>query len=215
MALDAAWPKLNKDFDRASQKLEEAVQQIYEEASFTSFTTAEEIESRERTNASLLATLALSDEYTSFPRDVSLPAANQHFFGRKSDLDAIATHLDKFQPRNGLQSFTIFGIGGVGKTSVAVAFAHSCRANSTYDAVFWIRSETSIALQESFTEIARALELPRASGDHSSNIILVKNWFNKTCMSQSAPMSSLNPKLNLAQPKNGYSYMTTSKTSSC
>ncbi len=182
MALDAAWPSLNRDFGRASQRLEEAVHQIYREASLTSFPTAEEIESRERNNASLLATLSLSDEYTSFPRDVSLPAANQHFFGRESDLAKITTHLDKFQPRNGLQPFTIFGLGGVGKTSLAVAFAHSCRANSTYDAVFWIRSETSIALQESFTEIACALEFPRASGDHGSNIILVKNWLNKTCM---------------------------------
>ena len=182
MALDAAWPSLNKTFDRASQKLEEAVQQIFQEASLTSFNTAEEIESRERTNASLLATLSLNDEYTSFPRDVSLPAANRYFYGREPDLDAIATHLAKFQPRNGTQFFTIFGIGGVGKTSLAVAFAHTCRANSTYDAIFWIRSETSIALQKSFTDIACALELPRASGDHGGDIILVKNWLNRTCM---------------------------------
>ena len=182
MALDAAWPSLNKTFDGASQKLDEAVQQIYQEASLTNFNTAEEIESRERTNASLLATLSLSDEYTSFPRDVSIPAANQYFYGREPDLDAITTHIANFQPRNGTQSFTIFGIGGVGKTSLAVAFAHTCRANSTYDAIFWIRSETSIALQKSFTEIAGALELPRASGDHGGNIILVKNWLNRTCM---------------------------------
>ena len=162
--------------------MEEAVQQIFQEASLTSFNTAEEIESRERANASLLATLSLNDEYTSFPRDVSLPAANQYFYGREADLGAITTHLAKFQPRNGLQPFTIFGIGGVGKTSLAIAFAHTCRANSTYDAIFWIRSETSIALQKSFTEIACALELPRASGDHGSNIILVKNWLNRTCM---------------------------------
>ena len=189
MALDAAWPNLNKDFDRASHKMENVVKQIYQEASLTM---PEETESRERTNANanLLATLSLSDEYTTFPRDVSLPPANQHFFGRKSDMEAIAWHLGKFQPKDGLQSFTIFGIGGVGKTSLAVAFAHSCRANATYDAVFWIRSETSIALQESYTEIARALELPRASGDHGSNIILVKNWFNKTCMFRSASMPS-------------------------
>ena len=190
MALDAAWPSLNKDFSRASQRLDDAVQQIYQEAALTSFTTIEESESRERSNASLLATLSLSDEYTSFPCDVSIPAANQHFFGRKPDLVAIQTHLDKFQTRNGLQAFTVYGIGGVGKTSLAVAFAHSCRANSTYDAVFWIRSETSIALQESFTEIARALELPRANGDHGNNIILVKNWFHKTCMFHSTSMPS-------------------------
>ena len=182
MALDAAWPSLNKTFERASQKLDEAVQQIFQEASLTSFNTAEEIESRERTNASLLATLSLADEYTSFPRDVSLPAANQYFYGREPDLDAITTHLAKFQPRNGTQSFTIFGIGGVGKSSLAAAFAHACRANSTYDAIFWIRSETSIALQKSFTDIAWALELPRASGDHGGNIILVQNWLNRTCV---------------------------------
>ena len=181
MALDAAWPSLNKNFDGASQKLKEAVEQIYREASLTKSNTAEEIESRERTSASLLATLSLSDEDTSCPRDVSLPAVNQYFYGRKPDLDAITAHLAKFQPRNGTQSFTIFGIGGVGKTSLAAAFAHTCRANATYDAIFWIRSETSIALQKSFTEIACALELPRASGDHGSNIILVKNWLHRTC----------------------------------
>lgn len=181
--------------------MDEAVQQIFQEASLTSFNTAEEIESRERTNASLLATLSLSDEYTSFPRDVSLPAANQYFYGREPDLDAITTHLAKFQPRNGLQSFTIFGIGGVGKSSLAAAFAHACRANSTYDAIFWIRSETSIALQKSFTDMAWALELPRASGDHGGNIILVQNWLNRTCMflSVSTPLNHIITKAGTAK----------------
>ena len=98
-----------------------------------------------------------------------------------------------------MQSFTIFGIGGVGKSSLAVAFAHSCRANSTYDAIFWIRSETSIAIQESFTEIACALELPRASGDHGSNIILVKDWLNKTCMFQSVLSNDFTTKASTAK----------------
>jgi hypothetical protein len=53
-----------------------------------------------------------------------------------------------------------------------------------YDAVFWVQCETSVAIRQSFTDIAVALELPGAvkDGHHEENLMLVKEWLKKTSL---------------------------------
>lgn len=108
-----------------------------------------------------------------------IPPEREYFQGRTETLEAIKNHLVKSDDH--VRSFAIYGLGGVGKTSLALKFAHDCWTNRTYDAIFWIKSETSFALKQSFTDIACRLNLPDAQhGDHDSNIIQVKNWLNQT-----------------------------------
>jgi tetratricopeptide (TPR) repeat protein len=60
----------------------------------------------------------------------------------------------------GLMLQALSGLGGVGKTQVAVAYA--LQHKNTYRAVFWLRAETEVELTRSFVEVARSLSLPQA-----------------------------------------------------
>jgi predicted ATPase len=76
-------------------------------------------------------------------------------------------------------SVTLQGLGGIGKTSIALHYAYT--EAPRYDVVLWMYSQTSIALAQSFTEAALKLELSGASGNqHLQNRELMKDWFSNT-----------------------------------
>jgi hypothetical protein len=61
---------------------------------------------------------------------------------------------------NRLRTYTIYGRRGVGKTDIALQYAHT--NPSQFDAIFWIQCETSVSLRQSFTDTAVQLNLPGA-----------------------------------------------------
>src|SRR5436305_11205549 len=52
----------------------------------------------------------------------------------------------------------ISGLGGIGKTQLALEYVYRYRAE--YDAVFWVQADSSAALTSSFMELAHVLNLP-------------------------------------------------------
>jgi hypothetical protein len=82
-----------------------------------------------------------------------------------------------------LRVFSLWGLGGVGKTELALKYARNHRAD--YQAIFWIRSDSVKSLQHEFTQLAVDLQLPGANrtGDHEThecNLSLVKRWLRIT-----------------------------------
>lgn len=59
------------------------------------------------------------------------------------------------------RSCRIWGLGGMGKTQIALAYAN--RSTASFDVVLWVRAETEASLKRSFTDIAVNLELEGAS----------------------------------------------------
>jgi tetratricopeptide (TPR) repeat protein len=91
------------------------------------------------------------------PRVWRVPARNPHFTGRGDELAALAAALAK-GPTVTVQA--VRGMGGVGKTQLAVEFAH---AHATeYDLVYWIAAEEAAALPDQFTALAVQLGLEPA-----------------------------------------------------
>jgi len=87
---------------------------------------------------------------------------NPHFYGRQEELEKITKYLAPKGDQS-FRTYTIYGRRGVGKTDIALQFAHT---NSVgYDAIFWIQCETSVAIRQSFTNVAIDLNLPRAIRD--------------------------------------------------
>lgn len=75
--------------------------------------------------------------------------------------------------RNGTRQ-AIRGLGGIGKTQVAVEYAY--RFRNDYEAIFWMRSETEIELQQATAESARNLNLPFDQNDPKSACRELRQW---------------------------------------
>ncbi|KAN0095890.1 tetratricopeptide repeat domain containing protein [Hyaloscypha variabilis] len=110
---------------------------------------------------------------------------NPDFFGREGVLQQIAKALLPSQTKfvssesEDLKRFAICGLGGVGKTEIAVEFA--LRYKDAYDAVFWIRADEVSKLDSRFSQIAVELQLETAT-ESTSHVVsrdLVKGWLSK------------------------------------
>ncbi|KAF1844988.1 Tetratricopeptide-like helical [Cucurbitaria berberidis CBS 394.84] len=91
---------------------------------------------------------------------------------------------DLLKQGNSEQSFrslAIYGLGGVGKSTVALKYARAKFELAELDAVFWVYSETSNSIKQSFTDIALRLRLPGVdTGNHDENRLLVLYWLQQT-----------------------------------
>jgi predicted ATP-dependent serine protease len=114
---------------------------------------------------------------------------NAHFFGRTVELNAIRNVLDHVELAPRFRSYGLWGMGGIGKTQLALAYSHE-RLEAGVKLVLWINGEDSLQMNASYTEIADRLELegrkPDASGNQ--NQLLVTRWLQKTCAYQNIAM---------------------------
>lgn len=79
------------------------------------------------------------------------------------------------------RSLTLYGIGGVGKSSVALRYAETRIHRKELDAMFWIAGEKEVTIRQSFTDVAVRLKLPGAQpNDHDKNRTLVLDWLQNT-----------------------------------
>ncbi|KAF7717274.1 NB-ARC domain-containing protein [Penicillium ucsense] len=66
-----------------------------------------------------------------------------------------------------LRIVAIQGLGGMGKTSLALQYIHSNR--NYYEAIFWLRAQDFTILQQDFAKIAQALQTTTSAGADMSN----------------------------------------------
>lgn len=107
---------------------------------------------------------------------------NPDFIGRE---EVLALMDQKLLPRDTLDSgdkqstsfFALCGMGGIGKTDLAVEYAHSRRRH--FGAIFWLEAGGISQLASDFGRIATALGLQTAEEADSleSNIEIAKAWF--------------------------------------
>ncbi|KAJ6142983.1 hypothetical protein N7471_002436 [Penicillium samsonianum] len=74
------------------------------------------------------------------------------FVGRGSELDQIAELLHPVQGVQKQQRLILGGMGGIGKTRLAIAYAES--RSGYYSSVFWLNAASEAALKDSFRSIA-------------------------------------------------------------
>jgi hypothetical protein len=112
------------------------------------------------------------------PRHLILYPKNERFFGREDILSVMSHHLlPPAGDGDGIRSFALHGIAGVGKTQIALKFVHD--HINRYKAVFWVSADSIEKLSQGYVDIARKLGLNNGSlsEDQSRSIQSVKEWF--------------------------------------
>jgi tetratricopeptide (TPR) repeat protein/DNA-binding XRE family transcriptional regulator len=118
---------------------------------------------------------AFSDtDHPSFVWNVPHPR-NPFFTGRGNLLDLLHTRLKPGQSLALSQPQAISGLGGVGKTQIAIEYAY--RFESTYASIFWVRAASHDSLTADFIALAGLLDLSVKDERSQHHIItMVKNW---------------------------------------
>jgi tetratricopeptide (TPR) repeat protein len=102
-------------------------------------------------------------------------ARNPFFTGREELLNDLHASLHRQQTTDLLQPQQISGLGGVGKTQLALEYAY--RFRTQYEAVFWINAETRETLTSGSAGLALDLNLPlKDEQDQQSIVQAVTRW---------------------------------------
>lgn len=109
---------------------------------------------------------------------------NGNFFGREDVLLRLQEALlpshdtDDHHAAKTLQTFSLCGLGGVGKTEIAVEFMYANK--DRFDAIFWVHADEPTKLREDFSKIAIELGLadPDEAKDQVISANIVKGWLS-------------------------------------
>ncbi|EXK28260.1 hypothetical protein FOMG_15261 [Fusarium oxysporum f. sp. melonis 26406] len=69
----------------------------------------------------------------------------------------------------------LFGLGGTGKTQIALAYVHETHAQNPDLSVFWVYANNTERMRQSYAMIIQQFEIPRGEND-LSDLELVKRW---------------------------------------
>ena len=104
------------------------------------------------------------------------PRRNSCFCGRENELSAILGILKGNQ--NSCVDTAIYGLGGIGKTSLAVEFIW--RHKDEYPGgIFWISGESNMTFQSSVREMALEMEITSPESDFSFTLMKALAWLKK------------------------------------
>jgi len=110
------------------------------------------------------------------PEIGNLPFPRNPFFtGRETYLEQLEKH---FKENNNVP-IALSGLGGIGKTQLALEYAHR-NYRKEYRAVLWVNAANKAALEASYISLAHLLDLPKKDTGKIALIIQeVKTWLNE------------------------------------
>ena len=173
------WSKLNEDFAQTSKRLKSLSRIVDSEAE------AIRLQIDEQGNVELLGAMEIiKDNHTN---KVRLPChyipfgIYEQFFGRDDILQRMKDLLDPGEGGSRRKSLVLHGLGGVGKTKIALQYVNQSR--DRFDAILWISADNSIKLTQSFLEASRRLGLTPENSDSQdavASMSKVKGWLMET-----------------------------------
>jgi len=103
-------------------------------------------------------------------------AQNANFTGRENILERIESTFGQEGAVAITQPQAIHGLGGIGKTQIALEFAHQHLSQFKY--VFWLGAENEATISKSLGEVAALLDLPqRHEKEKAVLVAAVRSWF--------------------------------------
>lgn len=167
--------KFSKDISRIIENVREFSQQVDE--------TAGVIRLFRETKSGVTSPAPQNLNMVNKPEDGKLPCfmipypLNWRFFGRENELTFLRGALD---PSVGttLRAVGVYGLGGVGKTQLALQYANTSR--DRYKIIAWIPAETETKIVQAFANLASSLGLVKESHkDDRRSLQTVREWLNK------------------------------------
>ncbi len=114
------------------------------------------------------------------PRVHTLPfLPNPFFTGRDTQLKQLRKLLEEKGSVVVTQSASVSGLGGIGKTQLALEYAHQCYREKIYRAVFWIDAAEKATIEASYLALACLLELPEQEKKMNHLVQAVKQWLEE------------------------------------
>lgn len=107
---------------------------------------------------------------------------NKKFIGRKNELDMLKEYLIQEEASDtAVRSCLLRGLGGFGKTEVALRFAYSS-AERWHAGIFWVTADITqeAQLTRAYCDIGRTLGILSADEDDDRQIETVRGWFETT-----------------------------------
>ncbi|KAF7507541.1 hypothetical protein GJ744_010332 [Endocarpon pusillum] len=98
---------------------------------------------------------------------------DKYFVGR----EGIITHIEEKLREQHRASLS--GWGGMGKSQIAIEYAHRFRKKHPQYHIFWVYAANPSRFYQSYQEIARRLEIPRHNDPAVDVRVLVLNWLNE------------------------------------
>jgi hypothetical protein len=104
---------------------------------------------------------------------------NKQFVGRHAQLEEVFAKLDLEGSEDDCQRVAIAGLGGIGKTQIALEAAFRIHEQCPSRSIFWISATSTTSFEKGFRDIGQALEIPGINEDKADAKLLVKTFLSR------------------------------------
>ena len=120
-----------------------------------------------------------ADIASSMPFEYRLPPVNDQFVGREDVINTVRETLSPRVPPSAPWC-VLLAAGGMGKTQVALKYAHQYKED--FDYIFWLSAQDEATLSNAYVDICRETSLNGASDalEQSRCIERTKRWLHTT-----------------------------------
>ncbi|KAL6832120.1 hypothetical protein V8C40DRAFT_163757 [Trichoderma camerunense] len=112
----------------------------------------------------------------------SLPyTSNPDFVGRSEILKLLKDQLGHTQQTSSTSQAraSLYGLGGTGKTQIALEYAFQLQKTHPTISVFWIHASNAARFRQAFLSIAQDYDIPDYAEPKVDMLLLVKNWLEE------------------------------------
>ncbi|KAH9428730.1 hypothetical protein MCOR02_011275 [Pyricularia oryzae] len=137
-------------------------------------------ESRTAETVAIIQNTKSKDPSVRLPCHSILHGLNLRFFGRESQMGILKETLGPEKNRQEMRAISIYGIGGVGKTQLALQYANT--SLGIYDLIAWVPAESQIRLVQALSAFTTKLGLAEEHDQMGNSQVVqrLKDWLN-TC----------------------------------
>ncbi|UKZ61236.1 uncharacterized protein TrAtP1_002504 [Trichoderma atroviride] len=107
--------------------------------------------------------------------------SNPNFVGRSEILEELKDQLVHTQQacRTSQARASLYGLGGTGKTQIALRYAFQLQETHPTVSVFWIHASSAAQFRQAFESIAKAYDIPGYAEPKVDMLLVVKHWLEE------------------------------------